>query len=184
MLRNSGANAESMQRISTMMDQGLNLMIGLTVVALLWNVLQITYIRYLILRPIRLISTIFDEIGRGEGDFSRNLTTITHDELRTLAESYNRFADKMREIISEVRKMSVNIAREAVVVKKTVSSTAMRATQQGEIANAVFGASTEATQAIHEVSSATELISNSTDANLGTARSSLDEMREIVSKVQ
>ncbi len=180
----AGAPSEALQRIVASMDTGLTLMISLTVAALLWNLLQILYIRYLILRPVRIISSIFDEIGRGEGDFSRNLPTITHDELRTLAESYNRFADKMREIISEVRKMSVNIAREAVVVKKTVSSTAVRATQQGEIANAVFGASTEATQAIHEVSAATELISNSTDANLGTARSSLEEMREIVSKVQ
>ena len=182
-LRGSGASAESLQKISAMLDHGLMLMIGLTIFALLWNVMQITYIRYLILRPVRLISSIFDEIGRGEGDFSRNLPTISHDELRTLAESYNRFADKMREIISEVRKMSVNIAREAVVVKRTVAYTAGQAGRQGEIAGAVFGASTEAIQAIHEVSSSTELISHSTDANLATARSSLNEMHEIVTKV-
>ena len=178
------ANAEILQRVSASMDFGLKLMISLTVLALLWNLLQILYIRYLILRPIRMISTIFDEIGRGEGDFSRNLPTITHDELRTLAEAYNRFADKMREIIGEVRKMSVNIAREAVVVKKTVASTAARADRQGEIAGDVFGASSEAIRAIQEVSSSAELISHSTDANLQTARGSLDEMREIVCKVQ
>ena len=182
-LARSGANPESLQRILASLESGMALMIGLTVVALCWNILQIAYIRYLILRPVRLISTIFDEIGRGEGDFSRNLPTITHDELRTLAESYNRFADKMREIISEVRKMSVNIAREAVVVKKTVASTAERAAKQGEIAGAVFGASSEAIQAIHEVSNSTELISHSTDANLATARSSLNEMHDIVAKV-
>lgn len=178
------ANAEILQRVSASMDFGLQLMISLTVLALLWNLLQILYIRYLILRPIKMISTIFDEIGRGEGDFSRNLPTITHDELRTLAEAYNRFADKMREIIGEVRKMSVNIAREAVVVKKTVASTAARADRQGEIAGDVFGASSEAIRAIQEVSSSAELISHSTDVNLQTARGSLDEMREIVSKVQ
>ncbi|MFH1660696.1 MAG: methyl-accepting chemotaxis protein [Rhodocyclaceae bacterium] len=178
-----GAGVEVLQRISASLDHGLVLMISLTVFALFWNVLQIVYMRHLILRPIRLISTIFDEIARGEGDFSRNLPTITHDELRTLAEAYNRFADKMREIISEVRKMSVNIAREAVVVKKTVSVTAERAGKQGEIANAVFGASSEAIQAIQEVSASTEMISHSTDANLATARSSLYEMHDIVSKV-
>src|SRR5574343_139762 len=182
-LTRSGASATSLQRIQDSLESGLVFMLALTVVALLWNILQIVYIRYLILRPIRLISTIFDEIGRGEGDFSRNLPTITHDELRTLAESYNRFADKMREIISEVRKMSVNIAREAVVVKRTVASTAERAGRQGEIAGAVFGASSEAIQAIHEVSNSTELISHSTEANLATARSSLNEMHEIVTKV-
>ncbi|PKO85374.1 MAG: methyl-accepting chemotaxis protein [Betaproteobacteria bacterium HGW-Betaproteobacteria-12] len=180
----SGTAPEVMQRISASMDHGLTLMIVLTVFALGWNLLQILYIRYLILRPVRMIATIFDEIGRGEGDFSRNLPTVTHDELRTLAEAYNRFADKMREIISEVRKMSVNIAREAVMVKKSVSSTAERATQQGEIASAVFGASNEATQAIQEVSGSAERITHSTDANLATARNSLGEMQDIVSKVQ
>ena len=180
----SGTAPEVMQRISASMDHGLTLMIVLTGVALAWNLLQILYIRYLILRPVRMIATIFDEIGRGEGDFSRNLPTVSHDELRTLAEAYNRFADKMREIISEVRKMSVNIAREAVMVKKSVSSTAERATQQGEIASAVFGASNEATQAIQEVSGSAERITQSTDANLVTARNSLGEMQDIVSKVQ
>lgn len=183
-MRQAAVPAEVLQRISDSLDHGLMLMIGLTVVALCWNVLQIMYIRYLILRPVRMIARIFDEIGRGEGDFSRNLPTITHDELRTLAESYNRFADKMREIISEVRKMSVNIAREAVVVKQTVSATAQRADQQGQIANSVFGASSEAVQAIQEVSSSAELISQSTETNLETARHSLGEMRDIVVKVQ
>lgn len=183
-LKQGGVSPEVLGRISASMDYGLSLMIGMTVLALLWTVLQIVYIRYLILRPVKLISTIFDEISRGEGDFSRNLPTISHDELRTLAESYNRFADKMREIINEVRKMSVNIAREAVMVRKTVASTALKAGQQGEIASAVFGASSEAIQAIHEVSNSAELISQSTESNLETARASLGEMFDIVSKVQ
>ncbi len=180
----SGSSVEALQRVSDGLDQGLMLMITLTVIALCWNVLQILYIRYLILRPVRMIASIFDEIGRGEGDFSRNLPTITHDELRTLAEAYNRFADKMRQIISEVRKMSVNIAREAVVVRRTVSATAERADQQGQIARSVFGASSEAVQAIQEVSSSADMISHSTDSNLATARNSLAEMQDIVGKVQ
>lgn len=183
-LSRSGSTPEVLARISQSMDDGLVWMIGLTSVALIWNVLQILYMRFLILRPVRMIATIFDEIGRGEGDFSRNLPTITHDELRTLAEAYNGFADKMREIISEVRKMSVNIAREAVVVKKTVAATASRAEQQVEIAGSVFDASSNAVQAIQGVSQSADLISQSTDSNLVLARNSLDEMQQIVSKVQ
>jgi methyl-accepting chemotaxis protein len=62
-------------------------------------------------------------------------------KLRTLAESYNRFADKMREIISEVRKMSVNIAREAVMVKKTCFRRRRSPGRpQGEIANVLSSA--------------------------------------------
>jgi methyl-accepting chemotaxis protein len=78
----------------------------------------------------------------------------------------------------------VNIAREAVQVKRVVSETAVTAGQQGEIANAVFGASSEAVRAISEVSASAALISHSTETNLKTARASLNEMHEIVSNVQ
>ena len=115
---------------------------------------------------------------------SRDLPVFTHDELERLAGAYNRFADKMRQIIHEVRKASVSIAREAVVVRKNVGETSGKATKQGEITESVFTASNEATQAIQEVSGATEVISQSTDKNLDTARGSLDEMLEIVTKVQ
>jgi len=183
-MKRAAVDTATLQRVDAMLDDGFKLMLALTVFALAWNVLQILYLRHLIVRPIKSISIIFNEIAHGEGDFSRDLPTVTHDELRTLAESYNRFADKMRQIIAEVRKASVSIAREAVVVKKSVASTATRAGRQGEITEAVFGASTEATQAIHEVSSSTEVISHSTTTNLDMARASCAETLEIVGKVQ
>jgi len=183
-LVNGGVGGEVLGRVDAAFDFGLLLMIGLTALALLWNILQIAYLRYLIVRPVRLITRIFNEIARGEGDFSHDLPTVTHDELRDLALGYNRFADKMRQVISEVRKMSVSIAREAVVVRKSVGETVGRAKRQGEITEIVFTASNEATQAIHEVSHSTELISHSTETNLGNARLSLQEMLDVVGKVQ
>ena len=184
LLKSSGANAEGIAAISAAFDQGLFWMVVLTIVALAWNVLQILYLRHLIVLPVKNIARIFDEIATGEGDFSRDLPTTTYDEFRDLALSYNRFADKMRQIIGEVRKMSVAIAREAVVVRKSVGDTSIRATRQGQLTEAVFTASNEATQAINEVSSSTELISHSTEVNLGKAKISLSEMLDVVVKVQ
>ncbi|OIQ93009.1 methyl-accepting chemotaxis protein PctB [mine drainage metagenome] len=183
-LQKAGGNSALAGHVAGVLDQGLYLMIGLTLVALAWNILQILYLRHLILRPVRLITNIFDEISHGRGDFSRDLPIISHDELRKLAESYNCFADKMRALIGEVRKMSVNISREAVVVKNNVASTAKRANQQGEIAGSVFGASTETTAAIKEVSASAEVIAHATDNNLQTARNSLMEMSQVVQEVE
>ena len=180
----AGGKPEILAAVDDVFDHGLMLMIGLTVFALCWNIGQILYLRFLIVRPVKAITQIFDEIARGEGDFSRDLPIYSHDELEELAESYNRFADKMRQIIHEVRKMSVSIAREAVMVRKNVGETATKAAEQGRITEAVFTASNEATQAIQEVSGATDLISESTDSNLETARNSLGEMLDIVTKVQ
>jgi methyl-accepting chemotaxis protein len=59
-----------------------------------------------------------------------------------------------------------------------------KAARQGQIAEGVFGASTEATQAIHEVSSSAEVISGSTEANLDTARAKYAEMLAVVDRVQ
>jgi len=174
---------EVAQGVDASLAGGLYAMLALTIVALLINVGQILYIRHLIVRPVRVITQIFNEIARGEGDFSRDLPLVTHDELRELAAGYNRFADKMRQIISEVRTMSVNIAREAVQVKTRVESSARDAQTQGRMTEVVFTASTESTAAIDSASASSQSISASTTANLEIARASLAEMRDIAGKI-
>ena len=177
------ASPELAARINGSLEGGLTVVIVLTLVGLVWNVGQVLYLRYLILNPVRSVITTFNEIAAGAGDFSRDLKPISHDEFRELAESYNRFAEKMRGIISEIRKASIGIATEAVQVKVRVDETGKGARRQGEMTELVFTASTEATQAIDEVSHSTQLISDSTSTNLDGARISLREMQEISSKI-
>jgi methyl-accepting chemotaxis protein len=170
-------------RINASLESGLLVVIVLTLLALVWSVGQVLYLRSLILKPVRSVITTFNEIAEGAGDFSRDLKPISHDEFRELAESYNRFAEKMRRIISDIRKASIEIAREAVQVKVRVDETGKSARQQGQMTELVFTASTEATQAIDEVSRSTQVISDSTNTNLDGARISLREMQEISSKI-
>ena len=164
-------------------DAGLYAMLGLSALVLVVMLGQILYLRHLIVRPIRVITAIFDEISRGEGDFSRDLPLTTHDELRELAASYNRFAEKMREIIGNVRRMSVRSARGAVQVKLGVETSARDARQQGEMTTTVFDASTRSTAAIGEVSLNAREIDASTRRNLEIARESLGEVQNIEVKI-
>lgn len=175
--------AHTAAAVAGIFDGGLYAMLGLSVVVLVVMVGQILYLRHLIVRPIRVITAIFDEIARGEGDFSRDLPLTTHDELRELAASYNRFAGKMREIIGKVRQMSVRIAREAVQVKLGVETSARDARQQGEMTETVFDASTRSTAAIGEVSLNAREIDASTRRNLEIARQSLGEVQNIEVKI-
>jgi methyl-accepting chemotaxis protein len=182
MARNGVADAAAASIMSEF-NTGLTVLIVLTVIALAWNVLQILYLRYLIVRPVRSVTGIFDEIAEGEGDFSRDLPLQTHDEFRQMAESYNRFADKMRQIIGEVRRSTVSIARDAVRVKVRLDETMTTVRQQGEMTDLVFNASAEATKAIDEVSHSTQLIADSTHQNLDNARVSLGEMQDISARI-
>ena len=113
-LRAGTVAPETLVAVAAAFDAGLYAMLALSALALAMMLGHILYLRHLIVRPIRVITGIFNEIARGEGDFSRDLPLTTHDELRELALGYNRFAAKMREIIGKVRTMSVSIAREAV----------------------------------------------------------------------
>ena len=174
---------EAAAGITAMLDKGLVITISLSIFALLLTVGQIFYMRHLIVRPVRAICEVFDEIARGEGDFSRNLPVSSHDEFRDLAISYNRFADRMREIIGEVRNMSVNIAREAVQVKLRIENSAGGARDQERMTAQVFETSTASTAAIQEVSHSAHQITDSTNANLVIARDSLAEMEEIAGKI-
>ena len=175
--------AELAQKMATTLDTGLSLMLVLSALILGWSIVQVVYLRHLIVRPIRDITNIFQETTHGEGDFSLRLPLITHDELRDLAMAYNRFADKMRQVIGEVRKMSVNIAQQAVVVKARVDETSSSAREQEHLTAAVFSASTETTRVVGEVAANTQVIAVSTAANLDSARLSLSEMREIAKKI-
>ncbi|XLM22540.1 methyl-accepting chemotaxis protein, partial [Chromobacterium piscinae] len=94
--------------------------LGLWVLSFLFIAFMVWYLRYLIVRPLSMIIQIFNEIGAGAGDLSREIPTVTYDEIRELSLSYNRFLLKMREIISNVRRMTVRIAMDSAVTRRNV----------------------------------------------------------------
>ena len=182
-LEHGEASAELVASINATLDSGLTAVVVLSVLGLVWLIGQILYLRHLILKPVRSMISALNEIGDDGGDFSKDLQASSHDEFRELATSYNRFAGKMRRIISDIRKMTIPIALEALQVKTRIAETGSSARQQVTMTDTVFGASTEATQAIGEVSRSTQIISDSTSTNLNNARVSLQEMQDISAKI-
>lgn len=182
-LASDGVSAEVAARINASLDGGLTAVIILSVLGLAWLIGQTLYLRYLILTPVRSMIAAFNEIGDDGGDFSQDLKPRSHDEFRELAESYNRFAAQLRQVISEIRKMTIPIAREALQVKTRIADTGQSARDQVRMTETVFTASTEATTAISEVSRSTQIISDSTSANLDSARVSLGELQDIARKI-
>ncbi len=173
--------------VSAEIINGLNktsyLVGALVVFFLVCTVGQILYLRWLIVRPIKNITAIFNDIAQGEGNISTDLPLLTHDELRDLSIGYNRFAEKMRKVIGDVRQMSVKIATESVQVKRVVESTSAKSQHQTELTDDVFAASTESNQAISSVAESAHGIAASTESNLDNARGSLKEMKEIVDNI-
>ena len=182
-LASNDVSSDVAASINASLDGGLTAIIVLSLLGLAWLVGQTLYLRHLILTPVRSMIAAFNEIGNDGGDFSQNLQPRSHDEFRDLAESYNRFAAQMRQVISDIRQMTIPIAREALLVKTRIADTGQSAREQVIMTETVFTASTEATAAISEVSRSTQIISDSTNANLDSARISLGEMQDISRKI-
>ena len=184
LLISTAAKPELISQISAALSTGFNISVGITVLIFVAGIAQVLYLRFLIVRPVREITQILSEIARGEGDFSRDLPMITHDELRDLALSYNLFAQKMRQVIGAVRRSSVNIAGEAALVKVRVDETSKGSHRQKEMADTLFVASEAATIAITSVAGRADTMAAATTRNLVSARDSLDEMQAIAGKIQ
>ncbi|MGA1861258.1 methyl-accepting chemotaxis protein [Deferribacter thermophilus] len=142
------------------------------------------FLRLLILKPLKIVIEIFNEIGKGEADLSKNLPVTTYDEFRTLSDSYNNFIKKLREIIDTVRSHGILIAISSAKVKAKINRATHNSRKQGELADQVFNASNEANVAISEITENTQYVTSSTQNNINTARTSLEKMNEVAEKIQ
>lgn len=178
-----GASPALRESVLARLDGGGDLLIILAFLSLTVAIGQIIYLRYLIVRPVKVVTQLFRETARGEGDFSRELPQMSHDELQELAISFNDFSAKMRQIIGGVRQTSVDIATSAVFVKGKVEETVIGAQNQSRHAEDVFMASEQAQSAMGEVTRGSAAIALSTGRNLSVAMESLDELRGICLKI-
>jgi len=152
------------------------LTIGILVFALLNSMFSILFLRFLIVKPIREITGKMKEIGKGDGDLSQDMPVKTYDEMRDMAQGYNEFMDKLRDILWRVRMLGVNIGVESAIVVKHVGEAARSSEFQQDLAQTIFESSEQSTQSIDAVVSNSISINETTDKNLDYARESLDEM--------
>ncbi|SFG64127.1 methyl-accepting chemotaxis protein [Pseudomonas sp. NFACC45] len=144
---------------------------------------MVWYFRHLIVRPVTAMTKALEEIVSGEGDLSKDLPLVTHDEIRVLADTCNRFLAKQREIISNVQALTVHIAVESARSLKNISDSSDSATHQARFAKEVMDQSNTAVGRIEEVSRQTQGISSTTAQNLSMARDSYAELLEVTGNI-
>jgi len=92
--------------------------------------------RLSVLVPLRQVSAII----RGD-DFSRDITLSTHDEIRGLADGFNRFSAKIRDILDNSKRLGLSIAVGASRTTKLAADSARDAKRQGELSTDITGTS-------------------------------------------
>jgi len=141
------------------------------------------YLRHLIVRPVHLLSDRMDQLANGEGDLSVNLPAVTQDELRDLAENYNAFMVRLRDLIHEIRRMTAQVSMESVRVSGSLKDASRTADKQGNITTEIFQAADLASSAMESVSNSANYLSKATGEHLDTVNSSYRELLTVADEM-
>ena len=141
------------------------------------------YLRHLIVRPVHLLSERMDQLANGEGDLSVNLPTVTEDELRGLAENYNAFMVRLRDLIHEIRRMTAQVSMESVRVSGSLKDASRTADKQGNITSEIFQAADMASSAMENVANSASYLSRATEEHLETVNSSYRELLTVADEM-
>ena len=144
---------------------------------------MVWYLRYLIVRPLRMIIGIFRQIGAGEGDLSGSIPATTYDEIRELSDAHNQFLHKMREIIGKVQATTIRIAVDSVRTRNNLGASLAVAREQDALTAEVQSVSAQNAVGIEQVSGQTMAISTTTQDNLAVARASYQELCEVAQRI-
>ncbi|MDH0749218.1 methyl-accepting chemotaxis protein [Pseudomonas sp. GD03842] len=98
--------AEVRQVVAERMKDMLISIIGIAALLLIIIALIGVWMASSILRPLRLMKGNLDDIAAGEGDLTRRLTVTSQDELGDLANSFNRFVDKIHGLVRQIADMT------------------------------------------------------------------------------
>jgi methyl-accepting chemotaxis protein len=126
-------------------------MILVSALAVLAGMVGMSWLARAIVRRLRAATTTMREIADGDGDLTCHLPENGQDELSDLAQAFNHFEDKMRDLVTEVKSASEQVATAAEQLTATSSETSEQiGTQQSE-SDQVATAMNEMTATVAEV---------------------------------
>ena len=127
-----------------------------------------------------------EEIATGEGDLTKELQVQTEDEVGFLAQNYNRFIRRMRELISEVKKNAESVSAAAIQISSTTEELSATVENQGQQTQSISRAvqelsstATEISQSIENTQSLTEQSARLTRDGGKTIELAMEALRSI-----
>lgn len=129
------------------------------------------------------ILSLFANDENGKADLAPPSLGKYSADVQTVGRQYDRFLTTIRHLITEIRKIGINIAVDSARVASSVTNTSNKTEQQREISEVVQASSEEANQAIAEVSENTQYVSDKTTNNLSMARQSFSELADVTEKI-
>jgi methyl-accepting chemotaxis protein len=136
--------------------------------------------------PINDVVRAFDDLAQGEGDLTHRLNEEGRSELAKLSIGFNRFADKVHHLVSqvaeEVRNLSEVVQNVSVIVEQTQQGSITQKEKTSQVATAI----TEMTATVQDVATNADLASQSAqqaDTNARSGQSIVSQTIESINQL-
>ncbi len=109
-----------------------------------------------IVTPLNHTTRALDDIAMGDGDLTRRLETEGKDEISNLSVAFNRFCDKIQQIVVKTSQISAQLATATEELSSTTVQTHENITQQQHETQQVATAVTEMATTVKEIAESAE----------------------------
>lgn len=127
----------------------------IAIITLIFLMLVMFFITNSIVKPITKTTMMLKDIAEGEGDLTKRLKVYSKDEIGILAQEFNKFIEKLHDIIKNVRANTCITAEQATSIALATEETT---TSVNEVARAIEGLASGATDQAKEANQSSEKI--------------------------
>nr|WP_122293822.1 methyl-accepting chemotaxis protein [Pseudomonas syringae group genomosp. 3] len=143
-----------------------------------------------LMQPLHQMGRAMRDIADGEGDLTKRLAITSHDEFGALAESFNRFVERIHTSIREVASTAAQLGEVATRVVKVSNASMSNSDQQANRTESVAAAINELGAAAQEIAqNAARTSQQSSDASglasdgQGVVQQTIKAMNELSGKI-
>lgn len=142
--------------------------------------------RALISNRLRNVHSALDDIAEGDGDLSQRLEEIPKDEIGLIAEAFNRFINKLEQIITGIDTQIHQLSENTQTMQSITNKTQQGAMNQQTIADQVASAMNDmkaSTQEMAEIAAGTAENSQQAQLQSGQSQSVIQESMHSVEQL-
>ncbi|MCU1717025.1 methyl-accepting chemotaxis protein [Pseudomonas sp. 5P_3.1_Bac2] len=152
--------AAQVQKMQSAIDHRISTIITwilvLTAIALLIFAVVGLLLSRAVLRPLQQIKDNLDDIAAGDGDLTRRLPVTGKDELAEVAQSFNRFVEKIHHLVGQVVSMTGQLSTLVAQISAQAQRSEQATERQRHETDLVATAINQMSAAAHEVANSAQ----------------------------
>ena len=156
----------------------------LTLVIVMGFGFTLSYMRFLIVRPITAMRDTLIKINQEDANLAAKLPHFSYDEFRDLSTQYNTFTTHLGDLLNTTYSSAEASANSNKAVTESMKNTDNSSEQQIHLSHSIINASMQITQSLQNIVINTDSVHNVNNEHLNFVKLSAKELSALVEQVK